>query len=283
LIRARNVSRFSQVADTSVPIVGAMVPFTGPIQTPLSNWGSKMMNVWRYCDLGMGLRDDATHNLEVEGLWWESFSGFVQTDAFSNFQMSLAHSKYLPDEALNTGLLPNWPASGLQKAFDSNLLDKATDPLTIVHPKAKGYTLSPQDSAVSISGNVIVPWPMNRNVTPQEFVYWTWRDTAKIAVGAPDGTGADPQRLASIVGNKNALVGFYTKDKVPTIGLPLLMEFRTYVDSKAIGQNGFKVAIAINSSANPYFRAFSTGGVNPNNPQQITIINPDSERARTVA
>jgi hypothetical protein len=277
LIRPRPVARFSQVCDSSVPIVGAMVPFTAGLQTPLSNWGSKLMAVWRYCDLGMSLRDDSTHNIDVEGLWWQPFSGSVQVDNFTQFQMSFAHSKYLPDEQLSTALLPNWPNSGLVAKFEDNLLDKTSDPLTVVHPKAKGYTLAPNDTKIATSGAVIAPWPLNRGVPQTEFVYWTWRDTGKIAVAAPSGDGADPQRLTQISGKGAGINKFYPVNKVPTIGLPLLMEFRTYEDAKANGQNGFKVAIALNSSSQPFFRAFSTGGINPNNPGQITKVDPDTE------
>jgi len=49
---------------------------------------------------------------------------------------------------------------------------------------------------------------------------------------------------------------------VPTIGLPLLMEFRTFPSDTAIGINDLDVSLAVNSSARPNFRAYSTGGVN---------------------
>jgi hypothetical protein len=61
------------------------------------------------------------------------------------------------------------------------------------------------------------------------------------------------------------------------------MEYRTYPDSKAAGQNGFKVALAINSSAMPFFRMYSTGGINVNNPAQVKIVNPDAEPNATGA
>ena len=61
---------------------------------------------------------------------------------------------------------------------------------------------------------------------------------------------------------------------MPTIGLPMLMEFRTYPSTQANGQNGFRIAIAINSSANPFFRNFSTGGVLNG---QTLIVDPDQQ------
>jgi hypothetical protein len=281
LLKPRAVSRFSAVADSSVPVVGAMIPFPQPIQTPLSNYGSKLMGVWRYHDLGFGLRDEANHNIDVEGLWWTPFTGTVQADNFSQFQMSLAHSKFLPDEELSTGLLPNWTSSGLVTNFDQNRMGstgaawETSEALTVMHPKSKGYTVLNADTRLTSTGNVVAPWPINRNVPQNQFTYWTWRDTAKTQRAAPNGDGADTQRLQQVT--KTAQVKFYTVNNVPTIGLPMLMEVRTYPDSKASGQNGFKVALAINSSALPYFRVYSNGGVNVNNPAQVKIVNPDSE------
>ncbi|MBM3991752.1 MAG: hypothetical protein FJ298_12185 [Planctomycetes bacterium] len=285
LLKPRSVSRFSAVADASVPVVGAMIPFPQPIQTPLSNYGSKLMGVWRYHDVGFGLRDEANHNVDVEGLWWTPFTGTVQSDNFSQFQMSLAHCKFLPDEELSTGLLPNWVGSGLVTNFDQNRMGntgatwETSEPLTVMHAKSKGYTVLNADTRLSSTGNVVAPWPINRNVDPSQFIYWTWRDTSKTQRAAPQGDGADTQRLQQVT--KAAQVKFYTVNNVPTIGLPMLMEVRTYPDSKASGQNGFKVALAINSSALPYFRMYSTGGVNVNNPTQIKIVQPDSEVAAT--
>lgn len=288
LIRPRAVTRFSAVADASQPVVGAMIPFPQPIQTPLSNMGAKMMGLWRYHDVGFGLRDESNHNVDVEGIWWTPFTSTVQADNFSQFQLSLAHSKFLPDEELSTGLLPNWTQSGLVTNFDSNRMGNTgapweqSEPLTVMHAKANGYTILQSDLQISATGNTIAPWPVNRTVAQTSYTYWTWRDTAKTQVAAPNGSGVDTQRLQQIVG-KSALLNFYPVNKVPTIGLPMLMEFRTYPDSKAAGQNGFKVALAINSSAMPFFRMYSTGGTNVNNPAQVKIVNPDNEPNATGA
>jgi hypothetical protein len=272
LVRPRPVTRFSQVVDSTVPIVGNMGLFPQPIQTPLSSYGSRMMTLWRYPDLGLSLRDDETHNLDIEQLWWQSFFPTIQVDHFDEFQILLSHSKRQPDESVNSGLLPQYPSSGLVAAFASNVLEPSQ---TVVHPKARGYTIVQADAAKSGANNTLMPWPINRNIAQSEFTYWTWRDTSRLELGAPDGPGADLQRMQGI--GLPAKVGFYPPNKVPTIGLPLLMDFRTYPDGEAVGQNGFQVAIAINSSIQPYFRAFSTGGVNPQNPQDVKQINPDGE------
>jgi hypothetical protein len=273
-LRPRPVTHFSAVADPSVPVVGAMIPIQSPIQTPLSNHGSKMMGVWRYHDLGFGLRDEATQNLDIEGLSWALFFSGLQVDNFTQFQMSLAHSRFLPDEAISSGLLPNFPSSGLVAKFQDNLLDAATDPLTVVHPKAKGYNVGGAGSVFTVpSGLTMTHWPWNQNTPVSNYTYWTWRDTGKLATGAPAGAGADTGRLWQVT--KSATPSFYPAAKVPTIGLPLLMEYRTYADALASGQNGFRIAIAINSSAMPFFRAHSTGGVLLSG--QIVTIDPDTE------
>jgi len=278
VLRPRAVSRFSAVADRSVTTVGAMVDLpTTNLQTPLSNNGSRLMSVWRYHDLaGLSLRDETTHNLDIESLWWRPFAGALQVDNFTNFQIGLAHSRFLPDEFLNpASLLPQFPTSGLSAVFASNLLDPTNDPLTVVHPRARGYSLNPSDVKTSTSGDVIAPYPLNRGLPVDQFTYWTWRDTSKIAVGGPSGAGADTARFSALVGAAASDKGFYPANRVPTIGLPLLSDIRCYPDTSASGQNAFRIAIAINSSARPFFRSFSTGGV-PNGSSTATPVQPDS-------
>ncbi len=275
-LRPRAVQRFSSVVDPTVTIVGAMIDLpTTNLQTPLSNNGSRLMRVWRYHDVaGFSLRDDATHNVDVESLWWQPFGGNLQVDNFPEFQIRVSHSRFLPDENVNAGLLPMFPNSGLVQTFDNNLLDATTDPMTVLAPRARGYQVNPTDLAVSTSGNSIAPFPINRGIPQSEFTYWTWRDTAKTAVAGPNGAGADTARFATLVGAA-ANKGFYPANSVPTIGLPLLTEFRTYPSATSSGQNGFRIAIALTSSARPFFRAFSTGGVHPTT-GVTTTVHPDS-------
>ena len=243
-IKSRAVTRFSAVADQSQPVVAVMIPFTAPIQTPLSNFGSKMMTVWRYHDVGFSLMDDLTMNLDVESLSWAPFSG-VQIDNFDNFALALSHSKYLPDEVINQmSLLPAVPLSGITKTYDDNPIDGRN----VVHPKQNGYSLNPIDTYVSSTGTQMFPWPMNRNLPPEQFSRFTWRDTCKLMVGGKSGQGVDTGILTQVTGLGML---WYTANNVPTIGLPLLMEFRTTADTGAFGLNGFKINIALNSSARP--------------------------------
>jgi hypothetical protein len=275
-IKARPVTRISAVADASQPVVGNMVPFPSPIQTPLSNFGSKMMTVWRYHDLGFGLTDDQSMNLDVEGLWWAPFSG-TQIDNFDQFQMQLTTSLYLPDEVISTATnLPIYPLSGVVKTFALNQLDAQNDPLKVVHPKAKGYTVQPLDAKTSNTGTLLMPWPMNRGIPQSQWIRYTWRNTSVIAVGGPNGGGVDTAILKQISPPGQTVYG---ANKVPTLGLPLLMEFRCYPDDSAFGLNGFKINIAVNSSSRPAFRAFSTGGVL--NTGVVKKVDPDNEPVAT--
>ncbi|MCE9593355.1 MAG: Ig-like domain-containing protein [Planctomycetes bacterium] len=278
IIRPRPLTRFSAQADQSKPVVGAMVPFTAPIQTPLSNLGSKMMGVWRYYDVGFSITDESTMNLDVEGLDWAPFGSGVAVDQFPLFQISLTHSRFLPDEEINpNNLLPNKQVSGLIAAFTQNVANPAKDPLRIVHPKDYGYVLNPSDTFISATNTLMHPWPLNRQIPAGlSPIYYTWRDTAVQSLGAPSGYGADTGRLEQVLGNPPIVKGKpYAKDNVPTVGLPLLFEFRCYPNDSSIGLNGFKIALAINSSAAPFFRAFSTGGILASG--QAKKIDPDNE------
>ena len=276
-IRPRPVQRFSSAVDASQTMVGAMIPFQTGVQTPLSPFGSRASAVWRYFDLGFGLLDENYHNLDVEGLWWAPRAGQLAADQFDEFEMVLGHAGFLPDEAIDQSLLPKFALSGLATSFDQNHLDPAQS--AVVHPKAQGYTVDPLDLAVTSSGTPIAPWPMNQGVSSSQYTYWTWRDTAVLGVGAPNGVGADPSRATEVFGSAGTVQGLYARDEVPTIGLPLLTEFRTWPGSQAAGQNALSIALAINSSALPSFRVFSTGGVLASG--AVKLVDPDSEPTAT--
>ncbi|MCK6449011.1 MAG: Ig-like domain-containing protein [Planctomycetes bacterium] len=276
----RPVTHFSTPLDASNPIVAAMVPFTAPVQTPLVPLGSKMMSVWRYHDLGIALLDEATMNIDVEGLAWTPFGGSVLTDQFPDFQMSLSHSGFLPDELVNsTTLLPAKPASGVVASYAQNVGSAAHDPLKVVHPKSYGYVVDPADTFVSATGTTLQPWPLNRQLpsgAPKS--YYTWRDTGVQTLGAPNGFGAETGRFVQVLGIGTAGVP-YPPSQVPTVGLPLLMEFRCYPNAASAGLNGFKISLAVNSSAAPFFRAYSSGGVLSGG--QTKTVDPDNEPTAT--
>lgn len=259
LLRPRPVTRFQAAADRTQPIPSLMVPFALGVQTPISRYGSKLQTIWRYCDVGFSLLDEQFFNVDVEHLYWAPAGGSVVADTIPRMEISLSTSIRLPDEAVDLNLLPLFPASGLTATFASNVLDAANDPLRTVHPGQfgqPGYVIQPIDAIVTTTGTTVMPWPLNRNITADRRTYYTWRNTAVLAKGAPSGAGAD----ITFALPPGATPTFGV-NQVPSIGMPLLMEFRCYPNNAITGANAFDISLAAANSPQPNFRAFSTGGV----------------------
>lgn len=271
--QARAVTRFSALADAGSLTIGAMSEFGAPVGTPFTPFGAHLQASWRYLDVGFDLLDDANHNLDVEGLAWAPFAGQVLFEQFSGFEMLLSHGSRLPDETLDLGLQPRHPNSGLQLTYAQNTIEAPR----VVHPRALGYTVSPADTFVAASGRTMIPWPLNEGLPLDQYQRFTWRDTRLQDVAGTNGSGADPEIVSQLTGMGNPLEGFYAAGQVPTIGLPLLMEFKTFPDDAAIGLNGIQVALALSRSGVPYFRAFSAGGVDTGG--QVVLVDPDADPA----
>lgn len=258
-ILARPVTRFSAPADRSQPTVSIMGVFNGGVQTPLSPLGSKLQSVWRYVDVGMSIDDETNFNVDVEGLAWQPAAGAALFDFYDEFEMRLSHSRFLPDEVLDAFGFPQFPNSGLQANYTNNLFDTTNDPQRIVHPRERGYVVSPGDLFQAETGTLLMPWPLNREGPVSEYNYYTWRNTALEGVAGPNGNGA-------VLAIENQVTGQgtpgepYASGQVRSVGLPLLWEIRCYPRDGAQGLNGFEIALAVNSSSTPNFRAFSTGG-----------------------
>jgi hypothetical protein len=260
LLRPRSVTRFSAAADRTQPVPSVMVPFGPGVQTPLSGLGSKLQALWRYCDVGFGLLDETTTNVDVENIDWAPKGGSAIADHYTRFEMVLSHSFFLPDEiSPPPNLLPLFPASGLVTLYASNYLDPTNDPPKVVHNRNLGYNLNPADLFLSEHGVPMVPWPLNRTIPMSQFAYYTWRDTSIQTVAGPNNGGAELAIVGAVGGGAPA--GTFATGMIPTIGLPLLMEYRCFPDNEATGLNSFDISIATNSSPQPNFRAFSTGGV----------------------
>ncbi|MFN0008147.1 MAG: Ig-like domain-containing protein [Planctomycetota bacterium] len=261
-IRPRSVSRFAAIADRTQAVPARMFAVPSGVNSPLSPLGSRLHALWRYCDVGMGLVDESFMNVDVEGLAWSPIGGVAVPDQYALFEISLAHSGFLPDELRDPiSLLPQYVNSGVVTTYAQNPLDPAADPLRVVHPRQRGYTVNPADLFLATTGTPMMPWPLNRNLPPNQFVYYTWRDTAIQAKKAPNGTGAELGIVVETTGMGTAGVPF-PAGLVPTIGLPLLMEFKCFPDATGLGLNALDANIAINASSRPSFRAFSTGGTN---------------------
>lgn len=286
VVQPRGVTRFDAYMDTtalSAPTVQAMTPIPFGVIEPLSIFGSRTMTVWRYHDLGLPFFDDAFFNLDVEGLYWmlDPLQTGVKIDFFPEFQLLMSHSKYLPDELYAPppmGMTPviRYPTSGLNQTFADNLLDPVADPQTVLAPKDDGYLINPNDAFTPPlhTGVFMVPLPFNPPGTPMsEFKHWTWRDTTILAQAGPFGEGADTG------GNPDTTDdGYYGPGEVPTIGLPMLLDFRTYpAQTAANGTNALAIAgVNFNVGLLPFFRIHSTGGIDSSGTNQV-LIDPDTE------
>ena len=263
VIRPRPVTRLAAVADRTQLIPSFMTPFATGVSTPLSPLGARMMSVWRYTDVGFSTEDESNHNVDVEGLAWSPIGGAVVSDFFPEFEIRLAHGSRLPDEHidLSGSLLPFKPLSGLDPAaFDLNILSDPAGLQATVHAKALGYSIDPVDLFTSSTGTTLLPYPLNRSGGPYES--YTWRDTAIQAEAGPSGFGIDlgiMEYAGFIPPASKGLIA--PAGQVPSIGLPLLMEFRCWPADTAVGLNALDVSFAIPTSVKPTFRVFSAGGI----------------------
>jgi len=276
-ILPRPASFTSATVDAANPVTSLMIPFVPGVQTPLSPLGSKLHQVWRYADLGWSVRDETKYDVDVVGLNWSPAGGAVISDFFDGFEIRLAHSRRLPDEDIDQNLLPKVPTSGVLGApnlFTDNILVDPLSPQKTVHPRSLGYVVNPADRFFSTSGTALMPYPLNQGATPLQS--YTWRDTSVLASGGPNGTGVPmgvevgaPLFLEPVAGE------LFPSGEVRSVALPLLMEYRCYPSDVGLGLNALNVSLAINSSALPAFRAYSTGGVNTSG--QVVLKDPDTE------
>jgi len=264
LIRPRTAAFASYPADRLNPVPSIQIPIRTGIQTPLTALGSRLQTVWRYCDLGWQVLDETKYNMDVYGLSWTPAGGTVINDFFDRFEIALAHSRRLPDEAIDQNLLPRWEFSGLSTSFAGNILDDPLSPQKVVHERTRGYRINGADLFLASTGTIMLPFPLNQdlgvNDVPQTY---TWRDNAVLATGGPSGTGVPLDIEAGPPLGLEPTDGYLAGvNNVPSIGLPLLMEYRCYPTSTGLGLNSLDINIAINSSAIPAFRAYSSGGIN---------------------
>jgi len=265
VVIAREVSRDSRVVDSAMPLISNMTTTSSAIITPLVPFGSRMMTVWRYADVGFGILDESTANIDVEGLSYAPFSGQVFADFFDLFEIGLAHSRMLPDEVIipitkGGGGYAQFANSGLATNFSNNLLNDPNNSLTVVHDRNEGYFLSPSQVYASATGTLMMPFPMNRNGEQvSEFDYYTWRDTAILNRGGSKGFGADLKALTQVGECNTNIATAYGAGNVRSLGLPLLMDFKCFQDFNALGQNGLATVFALPTERFPVFRVFSSG------------------------
>jgi len=277
VIRPRPVSFTSAAADRTNPVPAAMVPITTGIQTPLVPLGSKLHMVWRYTEFGWQVEDETKYNLDVVGLDWSPIGGQVLGDFIENFEMRLSHSARLPDEESDGNLLPTQVNSGLVPGsglYNTNILGGA-DAQVVVHPRSLGYRVNPSDLFTNGNGTFLLPYPLNRGLADEDKVTYTWRDTANLSLAANAGLGIPTGREVQLGLDPGPTGRVAKPGEVPTIGLPLLIEIRTFPSTDAIGLNALDISIANNNSIRPFFRNFSSGGFDTMG--QPSTKNPDAE------
>ncbi len=274
LVRARPVVRFMNVLDNQTSaLMAQMTPFPQGVATPHTPLGSRMQTLWRYSDMGLGLTDQSTANIDVEGLYWASAGATVVPDEFSAYEMKLSHSRFAPDELIDPNtLFPQFPNSALRPTYDVNVLEDEVQ--EIVHPRQLGYRIDPQDAVTTPTGTTLMPFPMNR-IAGEPKRTFTWRDTTKRQRSGIANGGLESDAYLAALGLPPVTVDYYRPGEIQTLGLPLLMDFAVFADANANGQNSWVMNLAVNSSSRPYFRAFSSGGVNQ---AGVTVtVDPDSE------
>ncbi len=277
LIRPRPVAYTSYPADRTNPVPSIMIPFALGVATPLSPLGSKLHAVWRYCDFGWQVLDETKYNLDVFGLSWAPIGGTVVNDFYDSFEIRLAHSFALPDEAIDAALLPRYDFSGLAQRtedFSTNILVDPLSPQKVVHPRNLGYQINSGNLFLSSSGRNMLPYPLNRG--PGTPITYLWRDTAVLAKAGPSGAGIPLDVEEGVPLFLEDRAGYAARpSQVPSFGLPLLIEYRVFPSDQGIGLNSLDISLAINSSPLPSFRSFSTGGFDTSG--QAVRINPDEQ------
>lgn len=263
--------------DRQNPVPGNMTAVATGVFNPLTPLGAKIQTLWRYCDLGWAVEDETKYNLDVIGLNWSPVGGLVVRDFFSQFEIRLGHSRFLPDEVLDplTGL-PTRPNSGMPGApafFENNYL-AGSNP-RVVHNRALGYTINPSDLFNSTSNTPMMPYPLNRGLAQKQT--YVWRDTTILGLGAdgdPNQVGvpleAEVQAGLAVTGGSDSGGG-----EVPSYGLPLLIELKCFPSDLGLGLNLFDVSISSLVAPTPNFRVYSAGGINTVGGKEIVL--PDSE------
>lgn len=304
----RPVSRFPAIVDRNSVLVSVMQPVASGLQTPLSNLGSRLHIMWRYSDVGypISYSDGTFVNLDVEGISLAPLGGSVTSTFYPQFEMTLGHSGRLHDEFLDPDfIVPDFPQSGFMEdaPFSENFLADPDNPPLLVHEREQGFFVAQTGVFSSETGTSMLRFPMNVDAPPGEEITYVWRDTAIEMRGGinAEGNMADvpgiphAQEQEIVFGNvvplgEDAFILDYLYEAgaqvppignpagVPSIGLPLLMEFSCF-PSDAVSLNNFDASITNTTSRFPLSRAFSTGGFNTSDAP--VIKNPDNEPVPT--
>jgi hypothetical protein len=285
----RPVTRFARTIDANQPIVAIMpVPAVIGVQTPLSNLGSRLHQIWRYSDMGLDIsRTNGSFNdLDAEFAYLAPVGGQIVAAFYPEYSLGMAHSRRHPDEINDvlTGF-PEFANSGFQSGStyaDTYLAVTGAQPFPM-HPRTEGFVVASSELATSELGTPLLRLPLNKGLDPGERTTFTWRNTSITTRGqlGPGGTTVGPGvptrtevQALGFPGCWGAVWGLGGDQGIPTVGLPLLLEHRTY-PTETLALINFQISISNGSSRDPSHRAFSTGGYNPQG--SAVVKNPDLE------
>jgi hypothetical protein len=269
------------------------------------------MTLWRHVDLGISLQNPSEVNLDVERLHWTPFlgapiggatgGGQVVADAIARFRIDLAHAYYFPDDSIYPSETQgsSYPYSGMNgTTFYPTQSPPAFGGLGSMGPPfgfwgnptteaPTGPPLTVYDGPYIVDpGSVFLAPGMNTPMVPYPDldVTYTWRDTAfpYSLKGGPSNYGVDPAQWNLIYGPGSvSLVA--QAGKIPSIGLPLLLELRRYpLNPEApVHQTGLQMSrmwpgyFGVESHAK--HRLYSAGGFDPQG--NLLLVDPEDNVA----
>jgi len=293
IIRPRPVSRFSRFVDQSQPMLAVMqTPVVPGVQTPLSNLGSRLHQMWRYSDMGLDVsRQDGTFvDLDVEFAYLSPVGGQIVAAFYPEYSLGMAHSRRSPDEFLNQlSFYPDYANSGFASgsSFEDTYLQVNGQQPQLMHERQLGFLVATTELATAESGTPLLRLPMNKGLDPDERALFTWRNTSITNRGqlAPNNTtigpGVPSEQEVQIIGFPacyGSVWGGGGDNGLPTAALPLLIEHRTY-PTETLALINFDIVISNGSSKDPSHRAFSTGGYNTTGAP--VVKNPDLQTTPT--
>ncbi len=144
-------------------------------------------------------------------------------------------------------------------------------PLTVTDTFPNPYVINPLNLfLVPGTFTPMVPFPAFTQT-------YTWRDTGIPfgRKGGPSNGGVEPEKWSQVL--PTAPPQLYPSGIVPSVCLPLLIQCKSYPptgEDTTININGLQVSLMVNTSAQPNFRVFTTGGVNSQN--VVVYRNPDT-------
>ena len=298
-------------------VASASVRFGAPLQNPLNPHGARLQAAWREIDMSLSRTDPDDLNLDVEQMYWGAFAGApIQNDRFEGVSLYLGTSEHRPEPCVGLfSALPTMPASGLGTVFADNYVANTNTSGAVgsspsPHPAFvdRSWTIDPRHAVADPTGTYLY-----LELPEFQEPHFVWRDETAKEQGGTSRRGSDVDKstyasyilspflagqgrfVTSVSGQPSFNWGFwnnqqefmlsqpnrldpFTGGSVGAIGLPLMVDFQTLPSPSTMGVNGSQVSLSVQSSPNPAFRAYSSGGLVGG--QQV-LVNPASAAWQT--